>query len=278
VHVKNALAFIFVDLGMYILEMSVRYILTFYGAELSLGLFSFAYNWVSIIFKFGMLVIYALQPYLSHTYYLSSLNGNYTAKLYQLEKLMIKYSMYILFFGATYFIIFFYDLVILIGKNDYLQTRISIVFLAPLTIFMCISYFLQIIILLAGRSNRIPICYFSIAGLNIVLNFIFVPIFDYKASALINSFSYLILMLMFIIIVPKDAVKLKYSIKEYMSFIVEYFIFVVVMLGINRILQVSPLIKFVISFFILLLFIFLILLRNKIDFYSLNELVKDEGK
>jgi O-antigen/teichoic acid export membrane protein len=268
-HIKYSVPFVFVDLGMYMLEMSVRYILTFSGSMLSLGLFSFAYNWTIIIFRFSMLFIYILQPYISNAYYSSSLDKAYFIKFYQFQKIAIKYSIYILLFALAYFIIFFDTLILLIGKSDYLQTRTAVILLAPLSIFMCISYFIQIIILLAGKSYKIPLCYFFMAGINILFNIIFIPKYGYNAAAVINSVSYFFLMIMLIFISPK-IIKLKFVFKEYVEFVLEFIFFIFLMIFVNHIDVLSGALKLGISGFIVALFLLFIYAKNKNDFLFLN--------
>jgi O-antigen/teichoic acid export membrane protein len=278
IHLKSAIAFIFVDVGVYLLEMSVRYILTFHGSLISLGLFSFAYSWISIILKFGMLIIYILQPYLSNIYYESKIQEKKSCiLLYQVESMMIKYSIYLVVFGLGYFIVFFDDLVLLVGKADYLQTKVSVLFLAPLAVFMCICYFLQIIILLSGKTSKIPICYFLMAGINIVLNIIFVPRFDYMAAALISSTSYFFLMITLLVILPKKSIKLQYSFKNYASFVIEYLSFLLIMSALRHFMSSMLVLKFCISGVVVLLYIVVIYTVNKKDFHVMNNIVRGKN-
>jgi len=264
-YIGKSISFVFIDVGMYFLESGVRYILFSYGTKDSVGLYSFGYNWISIIFKFGMLLVYLLQPYFSNEYYKIEKNevSNYT-KLYNYENFALKYSMYIIVFALTFFLLNFDELVILIGKSDYLKTKDSVFMFSLLPITMCLTYFFQILLVLAGKTKEIPICYCIVVVAVIVANYFFVPLFDYKASALITSISYCILMIVFYIICPKNLFHFNLHFFDFLSFFLFLIVFAISVLLIKK-LQIS-FIKYLLDFFLILITMFLICLVNKKDF------------
>lgn len=203
-NISKSIYFVFIDVGMYFLESGIRYVLFLVGSEDSIGLYSFGYNWISIIFRFGMILIYLLQPYFSAEFYkIEKKEETSYDRLYAYQNFALKYSIYIIVFAVAFFLISFDDLVLIVGKADYLQTKHSVYGFALLPISMCFAYFFQILLVLAGKTKQLPICYICSTVVVILLNYLLVPYFDYLASAVITTLSYVVLMFVFYKMCPK---------------------------------------------------------------------------
>ena len=204
-NISRSISFVFIDVGIYFLENGIRYVLFLFGSEESTAYYSFGYNWISIIFRFGMILIYLLQPYFSAEYYKieKKEETNYD-RLYAYQNFALKYSIYIILFALAFFLLNFDDLVLIVGKAEYLQTKQAVYGFALLPICMCFAYFFQILLVLAGKSKQLPFYYISGTVIVIILNFIFVPLFDYFASAVITTATYFVLMIIFYNICPKE--------------------------------------------------------------------------
>jgi O-antigen/teichoic acid export membrane protein len=152
-----------------------------------------------------MILIYLLQPYFSAEYYkIEKKEETSYDRLYSYQNFALKYSLYIIVFALAFFLISFDDLVMIVGKAEYLQTKNAVYGFALLPVCMCLAYFFQILLVLAGKSKQLPFFYISCTVVVILLNFIFVPYFDYFASAVITSLSYFVLMIIFYKQCPKN--------------------------------------------------------------------------
>ena len=204
-NISKSIFFVFIDVGGYFLENGIRYVLFLFGTEDSVGLYSFGYNWISIIFRFGMLLLYLLQPYFSAEFYkIEKKEETSYDRLYAYQNFALKYSLYIIVFALAFFFISFDDLVLIVGKAEYLQTKHAVYGFALLPVCMCLGTFFQILLVLAGKSKQLPICYICSTVVVIVLNYLLVPYFDYLASAVITTLSHLVLMLIFYKLCPKN--------------------------------------------------------------------------
>lgn len=268
--IKCSISFVFIDIGMYLLEMASRYILSIEATMESVGYFSFAYSWISILFKFSMLLVYLLQPYFSESFYKASTNEKYFDRYKKYTKIAFKYSFYILF-CAMFVLLMYYDrVVILIGKKDYLSTYNSVLAMSVLPIFMFFAYFFQIILLLCGKAKVFPVCYLIMAILNIILNLVFVRYFDYFASSLICSISYGILSLMFFIICPKKYIKHLITLKDVIEVIIVVSAIVVFCLFIKRFLG-NTMVSLLLSIIVIVIHATIVLIKNKEDIRFLRE-------
>ena len=202
-YIKRALIFslplVFVDLGMYLLQMGSRYILKLHSSFESIGLYSFAFSWYVIIFKFGMLIVYILQPYISESFYKIDKDRNGLNVYQSFLKISFKASFLLIFCAILFFNLNFDNIVLLVGKEEYLVTRITVLLLSPYPIFMFISYFFQNIMMLNNRTKVLPLYYSILAAVSLILNYFMVMYFDYNGAAIASTVSYLVLsLLMFI--------------------------------------------------------------------------------
>ncbi len=191
---KISLPLVLVDMGMYLQEMAGRYILKIYGSYEAIGLFAFAYSWFALIFKFGMLFIYTLQPYFSETYHhWQAGDDGALAKFNNQLKVGFRYSLVLLGGVLVFFIMNYEDVIVLVGKAQYKATIAAAWCLVPYPVFMFLSYFNQILMVLKGRTRVLPLFYALAAIFNIGLNFLLVPSYGYAAAALVSTLSYGIL-------------------------------------------------------------------------------------
>lgn len=269
-HLRVSISFVFVDLGMYLLEVGIRYILFYKGKLDSVAYYSFSYNWISVIFKFGMLLIYILQPYISNEYYLMNTKPDSQRKLYLIENFSLKYSLYIIIFALSFFAINYADLVMLLGKQEYLETQRAFCFLIPLPVFMCIAYFFQILIVLAGNTKILPIVYFTMVFGVIISNFLLIDKYDYNSSAVITTLSYLFLAIVFFIKCPRNIFHFNIKIHSILCFLVQLLLYICVLFIIRKFLK-NSITSFSVQFLFSLITIVIICLFNKRDFVFLKE-------
>ena len=230
-NISKSISFVFIDVGVYFLENGIRYVLFLFGSEESTAYYSFGYNWISIIFRFGMILIYLLQPYFSAEYYkIEKKEETSYERLYTYQNFALKYSMYIIVFGLAFFLLSFDDLVLIVGKAEYLQTKQSVYGFALLPVCMCLAYFFQILLVLAGKSKQLPIYYLIGTAVVILLNFIFVPYFDYVASAVITTLIYVVLMIVFYKLCPKELFHFRVKVSDVLFFMGTLVVFVALLL------------------------------------------------
>lgn len=191
---KISLPLVLVDLGMYLQEMVSRYILKLHTSYEAIGLFSFTYSWFSIIFKFGMLFIYTLQPYFSESYYNFQKGDNSSLDNFiQQIKTGFRYSLAFLGGIMICFIMNYEDFIVIVGKEQYRGTKLLAWFLSPYPILMFVAYFNQILMVLKGKTLRLPLFYAISVLINVILNFILIPIYGYSIAGFVNTLSYLVL-------------------------------------------------------------------------------------
>lgn len=269
-HLKVSIAFVFVDLGMYLLEIGVRYVLFIKNRIDSIAYYSFTYNWISIIFKFGMLLVYILQPYFSNEYYLSIKNENHKKdRLYLFENFALKYSFYIIIFALVFFTLNYPNLMLALGKIDYLGTKRAFCYMIPLPIFMCLAYFFQILLVLAGKTKPIPVIYFIMVIGVIVSNYFFIEKYDYYSSSVIASASYFFLASAFFLLCPKNLFKFEIHARSILFFIVHLITYTVGLLVIIRFSK-NMLLSYSIQIFFCFMIISVICFMNKEDFKALK--------
>ena len=216
--IKYSAPLIVVDLGMYFLEMGSRYILKAFTDDEAIGLYSFSYSWFSIIFRFGMLLFYILQPYISQYYYEHQKGTQGSLETYRKYlKLAVKYSSVFLASLTLFYLVNYESLILLVGKADYLQTKTNALLLAPYPIFMFLAYVNQIVIILTGDTKSVPKIYAVMVAVNIALNALLIPILGYEGSAIASSASYFVLFLLFSRNVDTTYTKIDISVKEILS-------------------------------------------------------------
>lgn len=185
---KFGFPLIIVDLGINILEIGDRYILKFFYGNEVIGYYSFAYKWIRIIYSFGSLILFVMQPYISEIYNLEGLKGT---KMKFLIKIILKYTFIILVSGLIYFIINFEQLVYLLAKPDYLIVYKIVFLLSPFPIFTVLAYFSQYLLILKGKNKLIMKYYIQASVLNLLLNIILIPHFGAAGAAIATTISYI---------------------------------------------------------------------------------------
>ena len=267
---KISISFVFIDVGMYLLEMASRYILTIQASMESVGLFSFAYSWISILFKFSMLVVYLLQPYFSEAFYKSKESQDYFERYKKYTKIAFKYSVLLIICAISLLFFYYEQIVSIIGKTDYFITYNAFKALMLLPLFMLLAYFFQIILLLAGKEKLFPICYLIMGIFNIVLNIIFIKWLDYVGAAIVCTICYAILSGLFYIFCPKEYINHLVTVKEVFLFLGITILFCLSCCLFRKIIEIkilSMLLSFLFESFIISLIVF----TNKNELKFLRE-------
>lgn len=211
---KISISFVFIDVGMYLLEMASRYILTIEASMESVGYFSFSYSWIALLMKFSMLLVYLFQPYFSEAYYKKNDSEIYLKKYQRYTAIAFNFSLYIILCASIFLLFFYEQIVLIIGKVDYVKTYHAYVAMFCLPFFMFLAYFFQIILLLAGKAKIFPICYFIMGLVNIILNILLVRRFDYLGAAIVCTISYLFLTILFLYFCPKKLINHLMTLKD----------------------------------------------------------------
>lgn len=259
---KFSIPLILVDIGIYLLEAGDRYILGIYKGTNEVGLYSFAYSWIRIIFTLSTVFMFVMQPYVSDFY------GREKDKFVELITLIKKYTILILFSGLIYFMINFKDLILLLGKSDYLYIWNTLLILMFFPIFMTPAYFFQMILILEGKNFKVSNSYVIAVMVNIVSNFILIPFLGKNGAAVSTVLAYLVLSVMNYRCMDCD-IKSSLSISkdEYkiIFFLLIFTIVNVVFVKINIVLRS----------FILLIFYILVGIKTKIIKYEEIKLLKE---
>jgi O-antigen/teichoic acid export membrane protein len=193
---KYSLPLIIIDIGQYLLEMGDRYIIKVFCDYTQLGYYTFAYNWIRIILKFGMLLLYVMQPYISESYNMMKEKGDFhSQRFYSFFRISIKYSLTILISGLVFFLANFSQIVMVVGRPEYQNTISTAIFLGFFPVFMFLSYFAHIVSVLQGKIKQVTICYLVAAGFNVVLNIVLIGRMGINGAALSTVITYVLLFL-----------------------------------------------------------------------------------
>jgi len=189
-----SLPLLLIDVGLYFQEMLGRYLLKGFTSYESLGLFSFTYGWFAVIFKFGILGVYIIQPHFSEGYFLWK-----SGKIEALDKVnsqlsvSFKYSIFLIVGAVLWFIMEYQELILLVGKKQYSETFLCACYLSiyPLAIF--VAYFNQILLVLQGKTARMPLFYLVALIVNVLVTLLLIRSIGYAAAGIASSVSYVLL-------------------------------------------------------------------------------------
>lgn len=186
--IKFGLPLILVDLGQYLLDMGNRYVLKAFLTYTDIGYFNFATTLIMICFKFGMLIVYVLQPYIAE-----SKNVGDVENYRKYVGIAIKYMYLLMILALIGMIANYSDIVLILGKKDYLVTKATAVVMSSYPIFMGLSYFLQILSALRGKVTKLPLIYLASVAVNVGLGILLVPRIGYIGAGISSLVGYLFL-------------------------------------------------------------------------------------
>ncbi len=186
----SGLIFILMDLGYYILELGDRVVIKAMLDSYYLGQYSFAYNWIRLIGKFSLLIIYIVQPYFKIFHDNKDSFRNIINIVY---KIAILFSI-----CCSIYLNFNYEIITnLVSKAEYIKSKEIYMILSLFPIFLVTATILQLLLILENEKNKVAIAYLIVSILNILLNILFIKMFGIIGPAIITSFSYMILALYF---------------------------------------------------------------------------------
>ena len=193
---RFGLPLILVDLGLYMLEVGDRYIIQFYHGNEAVGHYSFVYTLTRIIFTLGALIMYIMQPYTAEVFNqnLKSNGNELRTRFTQYNGLTLKYTVIIVLAGTIYLLFNFSDLVMLIGKKEYLLTFQTAVLLSGFPILMTLAYYFQFFLILHNKNKAITRSYLIATLLNVGLNFILVKYLYIEGAAIATVISYAVIL------------------------------------------------------------------------------------
>ena len=224
----NSLPLLVINMGSYLLDMGDRYLIKFFLDDRDLGLYSYGYNWMRMIFTIGLVIVGIIRPYIAEVFNKDKLNSSKENFEYLLVK-SYKYAFYIMFFGVTFFVINFNEIVLFLSKPEYVESRSVTLILALFPFFMLFSEGLHFIAVLLNETKRIAAYYLFAAFFNIVLNMILIPILGVQGAAITTILSYLVLDLIFYRLIRKSITFHSVSRKN----IFNNLIFVIIFIAIN---------------------------------------------
>ena len=193
--VREGLPLIAVELGMYVLELGDRVVIRYFGDLEELGLYSFSYTWFRLVFRFGMLFLYVLQPYFSARYRQWSDSGDEKSfnQFRQLAITAFRGTLLLITVAVVVLLLNYPTLVQLIGRSEYLFSYSTALILGPVPFLMLTAYFTQIIAVLIRGDRRILRAYVIAMVANLALNMITVPLIGRNGAAMATGVSYLLL-------------------------------------------------------------------------------------
>jgi O-antigen/teichoic acid export membrane protein len=197
IELKKVLAFslplVFFAVGVHIMEIGDRYVLSYYFNTSYVGMYSLGYSLVSLIFGFSLVVLNVLQPYFSKAWNETSAAG--TKEYHVLMNMTLKYILLLALPMTVGTFVLRYELVTLISGVKYIPiiSVIPYLILFPLfAIFMNVFYRR---LLLLNKTKLIGLIYLFGGGLNLILNFILIPKFNMYGAAVATTFSYFVMFL-----------------------------------------------------------------------------------
>ena len=185
---------ILIDLGMYLLEMGDRFILEIFSSTQMLGYYSFAYKWVRIVYSLGTVFMYIMQPYIAEAYNKEKVDNRFKAVTRYIN-MSLKYTFVILISGLIYFSVNYSELVSFLAKAEYLKSFNIMLILSLFPIFMSVSYFFQNILVLQSRNKAITKFYLHASLINLVINFLLVPLYNGIGAAIATVLAYFYLLI-----------------------------------------------------------------------------------
>ncbi|MFC1768253.1 oligosaccharide flippase family protein [Nanoarchaeota archaeon] len=178
--------------GIWIILIGDRYILTFLEGTQSVGFYAFAFSIASIILTLGVVISEVLFPYISERFHKK---GNFMI----LFNASIKYSMMIILPAAAGIFAMKEEIITMVSGPAYLNSAPLIIWLIPYVLLAFFTHIFYQNMLLRSRTILLGTIFAMGALINIPLNLFLIPKFSLVGAALATvltySFMFLILYL-----------------------------------------------------------------------------------
>ncbi len=256
---------IIVNLSIIILATSDRYIIKIFDNIDSVGIYNQVYNISNIsIAALVNVFLASLNPVL-----LNELENNYKGSG-KLIKQFIGLFIYLLLPVTVYMSLFSKQVSIILLGEKFRTGYNMIPWIMLSALLYGLIHFHEIKLKFSNSYRKIIIGFLSITVLNIVLNFIFVPVFGYKSAAITTFASYLILFLYFYI---TDSIQYLnvFTIKGYLKPALYILFFQVIFdLAIRHLFKIDLNVIYTIleGFIFLLIYVLLTLRNNPMVYYK----------
>lgn len=192
---KSALRFslplIFVISFSMIIALSDRYVINIFLGKSGVAIYSLAYGIVAIIVSIPAIFQEVIQPYFAEKWNLKKNPSLYF-------NVLIKYSLMIVFPAIIGMFVLRNEIVSLISGPKYLAAAPIMAILLLFPLFAILIEIFNKTMFLRDMIKHTAAIYFAAAVLNIVLNFIFIPVIGITAAAYSTVVSYfLVLVILF---------------------------------------------------------------------------------
>ena len=187
---KSALKFgiplLFASIGFLLLNLSDRYIIKFLLGSASLAPYSLAYKVAGVLNMFFILPFtLGLMP-VAYKYFGSSDDKRFFSKL-------MTYSAFFFIWGFIFLSLFSKEIVHLFAvKPEYYSSYLIVPIILLSYVFSGIRITASLGMLLTKNTKHIAWITLGAAGLNIILNFVFIPVFGIIAAAINTLVSFII--------------------------------------------------------------------------------------
>lgn len=249
-------------LGMLILSSSDRYIIALLSNMDHVGIYNQVYNLSKIsIMAVILLLFYIMNPILTKELEKNLMGTN------KLISTFLNVYIIILLPITLYLSLYAFQLSnVLLGEKFRIGYKM-IPFIMFSSFFYGITLFFEMRLKFSSNYKRIILGFLFAAGLNIILNFIFIPVFNYQWAAFTTLISYIILMFLFRMFDKKTHTKFHLKLKPLLPGILTLLIQTIIHFILNHYFQINKNLLFVMveGFVYLIMYIFVILLFNKKD-------------
>lgn len=178
-----ALPLIVFNIGSYVIAMSDRYMISFFLGNEIVAFYSLASSITLIIISVGTIVPSIIYPYLAELW-------NKKKDYNVLFNASLKYGLIIIIPSIFGLFVLREQIITLISGVSYLPVAEVLPYLLLTPFFSFLAYSIQQLMLLRNKTNMIAWIYIFASVLNIVLNFILIPIYGMQGAAIATTFSY----------------------------------------------------------------------------------------
>lgn len=226
----------------WILNVSDRYIITYFYSSTEVGIYSYAYTLAnslfSLLIQFIMLGAY---PNIVKVW-----NEEGKSKAIELIKkylnlyftIMIPICFLVILLSKDFFQVF--------TNSNYNDGYITFIIVGLSITILGISQYTNKVWELNNKTKIILLLNIIAAILNIILNFIFIPVFGYVAAAYTTLFSYIVYLILSIVL-SKKYMKIEVDLNYLLKILTSTVLMIIIVLFIRNILNVSPFFKLILT-------------------------------
>ena len=174
-------------ISAYFITAADRYILGFFEGGLSVGIYAYFYSLLQIILSFSLLPTTLLFSYSAKEYVRNIKKSKFFFNA------AAKYSLMLLIPGLVGIYVLRNEIVTLISGPKYLSDTYILPFLILFPLLEYFSHFYRQICMLRSRTKYLAVTYVFAGIINIVLNFILIPLYSIKGAAIATIITYALL-------------------------------------------------------------------------------------